>query len=52
MWGTIDLKYGILTQILVVFAIVETMSNKKEKKKKTLLTLQIETMSNKKEKNK
>ena len=28
MWGTIDLKYDILTKILVVFATIETMSNK------------------------
>ena len=32
MWGTIDLKYGILTKILVVFATIETMSNKTGKK--------------------
>ena len=32
MWGTIDLKYAILTKILVVFATIETMSNKTGKK--------------------
>ena len=37
MWGTIDLKYAILTKILVVFATIETMSNKKGEKL-TLLT--------------
>ena len=31
MWGTIDLKYGILTKILVIFATIEIMSKKKGK---------------------
>ena len=31
MWGTIDLKYGILTKILVIFETIEIMSKKKGK---------------------